>query len=364
MPVRRPTMPLSRRLGLATVAALLVSGCGATGPTEAPVSTPAPDPPPSVEPIGPRCAGWINAQGVDPTTPEQIENAIRYRQQMGLPSGLPFVREVACRRDANVDFAVPLTAAEIAEFERRGRSVDAIRGTVRNYTDQHPDEFGGTYVDNARGGLPTVLWTAHLLEHETAIRAKLRPDAPIAFRQVRWSEQDLRALQDRVVRNDEAWFKEIGASPQSVGVHISENAVVIGISSANPEAAALIVAHYGMPDGMIRVESDGTGAALLPSGTVKGVVVRRDGKPLANVGSLMIQEGSGGPPGWCGGGDIGFGVGNDGAFEYPCKVGVRVIQVIEIGEVLPHPVLGEARVEVPAGAVVFVQIVIDQAPQP
>lgn len=359
-------MPHGSRLRLVALATLLLAGCASVAPSSpGPTpSSPGLTPSPSVEQLVPPCPGWVNRWGLDPTTPEQLANAVRFRQEMGLPSDPELVAMMACRQDANVDFGgAPITAAEFAEIQRRGRNTDAIIGTVLVYTSRHPDEFGGLYIDHSRGGLLTVLWTARLAEHEAAIRAELQPSAPLAFRQVRWSEKALRALQDRVAA-DLDWFKDIPAAPGTVGVDVIRNNVEIGISSANPDAAALITAHYAIPEGMITVISDGTGAVMLPFGTVKGVVVRRDGRLLGgSVGSLIIQARAGGPPGWCGRGDMG-GVMPDGAFEYPCQVGVRVIQVIEIGDVLPHRVLGEARVEVPAGGVVFTQIVIDAPKQP
>jgi hypothetical protein len=356
-------MPRDLRPGIVAVA-LLVVACAAPGPTETPLASSTPEPIAVPEPAGPRCAGWINEQGVDPTSPEQVQNAIRFRQEHALPFGLPFVLEMACRRDANTDFSVPLSQAELQLFERRQRTTRAVQSIVEGHAARHPDEFGGMSVDHSRGGLVIVLWTGHLAEHEAALRAKLAPDAAIEFRQVRWSEKELRAVQGQVVRNDEAWFEGIEARPQSVGVDTIENVVVIGISSANPDAPVLIVAHYGMPEGMIRVESDGTGAAFLPPGTVKGVVVRRDGEPLGDVGNLMVEQAPGGPPGSCGVGDMGFTVRQDGTFEYPCQVGVRSIQILDIGGPPPNDVLGQAQVEIPAGGVGFVQIEIEAPWQP
>jgi hypothetical protein len=272
---------------------------------------------------------------------------------------------MACRKDANTDFGVPLSAAELQEFERRQRTTRAVQSIVEGYAARHPGEFAGMSVDQSRGVVVVVLWTGHLAEHEAALRAKLAPDAAIEFRQARWSERELRALQDKIVRNDEAWFAGIGASPQRVGVDIRENAVVIGISSANPDAAALIIAHYGMPDGMIRVESDGTGAALLPWGTVKGRVILANGKPPAGPFQLLLFGEAGPDPGTCGGGDIGFGVMPDATFEYACQVGRREIQIWDTGAGdPPHRIVGSATVVVPADDVVFVEIVIDQPARP
>jgi hypothetical protein len=136
------------------------------------------------------------------------------------------------------------------------------------------------------------------------------------------------------------------------------NVVTVGISSANPNAGALIVAHYGAPQGMIEVESDGTGAALLPWGNVKGTVVTKDGRaPGSN--SFSVQQAPGGPPGSCGGGDVGFGVAENGQFEYPCQIGTRTIQVVEGGKVF-----GEVRVAFVADGTSVVRIVVDEVPQP
>ena len=53
-----------------------------------------------------------------------------------------------------------------------------------------------------------MLWTARLAEHEAAIRALVSPQSLLAFRQVRYTEAELRALQDRVTA-DVAWLATI-----------------------------------------------------------------------------------------------------------------------------------------------------------
>ena len=143
-----------------------------------------------------------------------------------------------------------------------------------------------------------------------------------------------------------------------VGADIPDNVVGIDISSANPDAGDLIVAHYSAPDGMIRVISDGTGAHLLPSGTVVGRVLQADGSP-PGPNDLMLDAGSpDDPPGWCGGGDVGFGVREDGGIEFPCVVGRRTILVKDWvpDDHAEHPVVAFLIVQVPAGGEVEVEI--------
>lgn len=95
---------------------------------------------------------------------------------------------------------------------------------------------------------------------------------------VQWSEQELRGWQDRISA-DVDWMSEIPARIESVGVRIEWNVVTVGVSSAASDAAERILAHHDAPAGMIRVTSDGTGAAMLPYGTVVGRVLLADGRP-------------------------------------------------------------------------------------
>lgn len=141
-----------------------------------------------------------------------------------------------------------------------------------------------------------------------------------------------------------------------MGASITDNVVSVDISSANPNAAAIIVGHYGAPAGMIRVQSDGTGAALLPWGKVTGRVLTADGR-APGLNNLALSNGSPqDPPGSCGGGDIGYGVGPEGSIEFPCQAGRRTIQVqasIADGE---WRTVASVVVDVPAGGTVVVEI--------
>ncbi len=284
---------------------------------------------------------------------ESIRSAIQERFENGLRRDLAWVQQVAADPTATTEFGFPLLPAESASlFARNGRSI-MVQTLLRDY-DQGP-EFGGLYMDNALGGVIVVLWTSD----PTAIRAELGPRLPpcfpILFREVRWSEAELRRWQNAISLQSD-WFAEIDASFQGVGADTIRNDVVVEISSANERAEQAILDHFGAPEGMLRVESDGTGAALLPSGTVVGRVLTADGQPVGPNDLMVDYGGPDDPPGWCGGGDIGYGVRSDGSFEYPCHVGRRTIRVLDWVGDGDHQVVASTVVDVRDGREVKVTI--------
>lgn len=356
-----------RRTPWVLVLAMLLAACSVAPPTPdaspdpsasglaqvpTPPGSPAPEPCPVIPSTRP------TAVPLPADLDEDTRVAIEMRADYGLRFDLVWVRQVAANPRAVMDFSIPMLPEETQTLFARNALPDPVLIVLAGYG--HGDQFGGIYLDNALGGVVVVLWTADVAAHEAAIRPRLPDCHPVLFRQVRWSEAELREWQDRIFR-DSDWFATIPAAARGFGARVSENVVTVEISSANPNAAAIIVAHYDAPAGMIRVESDGTGEALLPWGTVKGRVVTRDGK-APGENQLSVAQGPGGAPGACGAGDIGFGVLPNGNFEYRCQVGPRIIEIQDLPA--PAPALGRGLVVVPANGVVFVQIVIDWPPQP
>jgi hypothetical protein len=360
-------MALKPLVALALLATILAA-CSV-----APESLASPDPSasplallPSATPTGSACPELPTEAPPPDPLPADLDEATRIaiekRREYGLRRDIPWVRLVAADPRASTAFGIPLLPEEEESLFARNGLPDPVQAALSRYG--HTAEFGGIYIDNALGGVVVVLWTGNVEAHAAAIRAELPPCHPVIFRQVRWSEAFLRDWQDRIGA-DLHWMAAIGAEPQGVGADITRGVVTIDVSSANPDVAALIVTHYGAPHGLLEVVSDGTGAALLPWGTVNGLVVTRDGKPPGDRAILGIFDAIGGDPGHCGGGDIGFGPLPDGTFKYPCQVGDRIIEIWDLGAGKdPHPIVGRARVVVPAGGEVFVRIVIDEPAQP
>jgi hypothetical protein len=348
---------------IAVVSGALLVGCSVASPagsgdfeTGSPTAkvTAAPAAAPS-DPCPTPAATPIPEASLPAALDDETGEAVRLRTEYGLRRDLAWIRQVATDPAAVLDFGVPMLPAETASLFARNDLPDPVRRVLDTYG--HADEFGGLYIDNVQGGVVVVLWTTDPAVHEAAIRPKLPACHPVEFRQVRWSERELRDWQDRISA-DINWMTDLPAKLTGVGADIAANVVNIDISSANPEAADLIVAHYAAPHGMIRVSSDGTGAYLLPSGTVVGWVLQADGRP-PGPNDLMLDSGSpDDPPGWCGGGDIGYGVGEDGRIEFPCKVGRRTILVRDwVPDAhADHPVVASLVVQVPAGGEVEVEI--------
>jgi hypothetical protein len=258
----------------------------------------------------------------------------------------------------------PMLPEEEAALVARQATVDRVVDAVHRYTADHPDEFGGVYIDAARGVVVT-LWTAHAAEHRLEILRVIGAMAPLEARQRRWTEQDLDALLARISA-DWDWMRAIGAVAEGAGVETLNGIVSLQISSANPAAPALILAHYGVGPDMLRIDSDGTGILLLPRGTIRGTVVTADGGvPRMDGWGLEVRWASdqaGDGHGDCGHGDIGYGVGEGGRFELPCAPGGWTITIEVMRETGGNPewaVVGSGHVVVPPGGTVPLRIVLD-----
>ncbi len=341
-------------MGCSVEAPVGASGtAGAGGPTATPVPTATPAPVATPEACPTAAATPIPEASLPASLDEETREAIRVRTDYGLRRDLAWVREVADDPTAVMDFGVPMLPAETASLFARNELGDMVQAALGAYG--HTAELGGIYIDNRQGGVVVVLWTSDPAIHEAAIRAGLPACHPVQFRQVKWSEQELRGWQDRISA-DFDWMSEIPARIESAGVDIELNVVSVTVSSAEPDAAERIVAHYDAPPGMIRVTSDGTGAALLPYGTVVGRVLLADGRP-PGPNDLMVDAGSReDPPGRCGGGDMGYGVREDGRIEYPCQAGRRTILIKDWSADDAHTVVASVVVDVPANGEVEVEL--------
>lgn len=331
--------------------------------SEAPASTATPRPStasPAVASPAEQLTPSATLEPIPSGLPADIEHAMRQRQLFGLRSDLAWVQQVAADPRAQMEaLDFPMLPEEEAEFGSRQRAYEAAVEVIQRYAASHVDQFGGVYIDQPNHVVVT-LWTDDPEGHLADLNKLGAVAKPIVARQVRWSERELRAVQDQV---DWDWFSEVDAKGEGVGADIVRNVVEIDISSANPDAPRHIVEHYidalGIPPDMLVVTSDGTGAALLPFGTVRGVVTLADGSE-PGYNNLMV-DGRGAGPGSCGGGDIGYGVGADGRFRIPCQVG-EYTMVIEAP--LPRDggwvVVGRADVTVRADETVKVRIRLDR----
>ncbi len=356
---------MARSIVLMALTVLLVAGCSVARPAsvhpEQPTLGPTPGPPatPTASaPMTPRPSPSPEAlpSGLDP----ELADAIRRRRDYGMRSDLEYVRTVANDPRASADaYGWPVYPEEFTETQHRyGEDQDVIK-IVLPYTTAHADEFGGVYIEEETHTGVVTLWTDHIEAHAAAIREAVGPDARVAFGTVRYPEAELRKLQEKISEGLWAkWIANVPASFEHVGVDIIASQVVIGISSANPDAERIVAEHYGLGD-RLRVESDGTGRALIPWGTVKGRVIGISGREAWQLNLRWTSEDS---VGECGGGDMGFGVSDRGRFELPCQVGTWTISVVAMQPDETVREFGHGTVKVVAGETVTLDINVSTGP--
>jgi hypothetical protein len=291
-------------VSVALVLALLLAACSGV-----PAATPGPSAAPSA------AADPSADASLDPA----IASAISQRKQFGLRSDLAWVLAVAANPRARIgmlDFL--MLPEEEAEFGQRQSDYDTVIAAVLAHAVGRENVFGGLYIDQASHTV-VALWTTDPLLHRIAILAQLGTSGPLATRQVKYSEKQLRDLQDRV-SSDVDWMRGIRAQAMGVGADIMANATSLTISSANAAAPGIIRTHYGVPADMLKIDSDGTGIMLQPRGTIEGTVRTSDGKAPGENGLDLrwkpdIADGRD-----CGSG-VGLGVTPAGTFTLPCAPG-------------------------------------------
>jgi hypothetical protein len=324
-------------LGFVLAAGLLVLACGAHVPPSGATS-------PSGEPSPDATAAPPGAE-----LPADIAEAIAMRKEFGLRSDEAWVRAVAANPAAVMDYGVPLLPFERDDLMNRANGEDAIIGAIQAYAAEHADVFGGLYIDQANGGVVTILVTDDPKTHEDALAGLIGPEAVVAVRQVRWTEAELRDIQDRVSA-DQAFLDSLPARMTTSSVDIIGNVAELTISSAVPDAAERIVAHFGA-EGRLRVISDGTGILLQPQGRILGHIVAPAGTDMTMLSPQYEADVDIGPRD-----AVGIPVAPDGTFVIdrlpPATYTVTILEVADVG----NTEVGSARVVLPPGAAVLVEI--------
>jgi len=299
-------------LGLALAAALALGGCAAS---------------PSPTATGPGTSVGGSTATAGPI-PSEIAYAMHQRATFGLRADEGWVRAVAANPRARVqvlDF--PMLPEEEAAFEASQASYDDITAAVQGYAATVPEAFGGLYIDQSAHRV-VALFTTEPEANRVAILARLGRFGPLQVRQVRYTEAELRDLQDRIPGElAGAWIGEIGAAWTGVGVDTINNRVELSISSANPAAPALVAAHLRVPADELSVVSDGTGVELMARGWVDVSVTVGAGASMPPGGWMLDWTGD--RPGSCGGGDVGFGVAPGQVTRLPCTVGGWRIDIVD-----------------------------------
>lgn len=252
-----------------------------------------------------------------------------------------------------MDYGVPLLPFERDSIEGRTVGGEELTTAVAEYLAQHADVSGGMYIDQRAGGIVTVLVTDDTATHQAALAQLLGPDALVVVRRVRWTEAELRDVQDRISA-DQAFLASLPARMKSSGVDIIGNIAELSISSAVPDAAERIAVHFDARE-KLRVDSDGTGILLQRTGRILGRIVAPPGTDfLSLMPNYEADIDIGGRD------SIGIPIAPDGTFVIdrlpPATYTVIILELLANGN---RPV-GSAKVVLPPGAAVRVDITLQR----
>lgn len=317
-----------------TLVAAALAGCGEGQPA------------PTVPSAPPGSAAPPDASA-GPDIEDVVAESIAFRRQFGLRADEAWVRQVASDPNALWSYQVPLTPAEEADLDARAAATEQLAPILEDYGSQHRDEYAGLYIDQERGGVLVVLFTANLEAHAEAIARLVRPGIAIELREAPQSEADRDALMERVSGDEE--LPDLGVFVITASSDQTTGAVDIGVSTERGDVQGLITGRYGPA---VRVTVlDPTGAFLKPRGTIVGRVIDGAGRG--------IEAGLGTEPLF---GDIpmdsiGMQTNPDGTFRLENQFAGRW-RISAFGDGFAD---GSVEVDVPPGGIVTVEIVLQPA---
>lgn len=349
MPRQHPARPVAAVVLRTALVSLVVvaAACAPAAPASPSAATPTPAGP-SQDPGTTPAVPSTPADGPSPSP--DVAEAIAFRRGFGLRADLAWVLAVAANPDAVMDYGVPLLPFERDAIEQRATGDEALVGAISAYLGKHPDVSGGIYIDQARGGLVTALVTSEPDLHEAAIRAVVGDGAVFAVRQVRWSEDELEALQGRI-SDATPLLAAIPARLVSTELDTIANVVRAHISSAQPDAAVRLATAVGAEPGQLEISSDGTGLLLQPTGRIRGRIVAPAGMDVTALSPQYEADVDIGPRD-----AVGIAVAPDGSFLIddlpPTGYLVTILALADAG----NTVVGSARVTVAPGGTVAIEI--------
>lgn len=231
-----------------------------------------------------------NLRSIASPTEQEIADATRFRKDYGLRADDAWVRQIADDATANrTSFGVPLTVQEVDDLNHRPAAIEDIKALVVDYGRAHPEDYAGAFTDQQHGGQFVAQFSANVAAHRAALFAQVRPGAPLDVREVHWSLRQLQAFADQLDGND-PWFETIPAVIIGWGPDVIANRLWIEASSIDADLEKRIESHFGWPSGLIAVESDGTGALLLETGTLRVIARKAHGEPIAGLACVAIPD--------------------------------------------------------------------------
>lgn len=249
---------------LVAVLLVIVTACGSPGPTPGIPSGPTPPP------------GTL--------APAVLEESVRFRTVFGLRADEDWVRTVAAdptSAEGTSTFGVPLLPAEVAELLDRAAHSPDVAPIIEQYGATVPDDWGGTFIDQQRGGVLVARFGANVDRHRRALAALLPAGARFEVRDSLWTYAELSTFIEQVLR-DRDWFPTIGTDLFTAEIDVIENRVQVLFRGPDRAAAALIEAHFGAPP-WLRAVYLGPLPWEGPRGDLRVVVFDRTGRPMPGV---------------------------------------------------------------------------------
>lgn len=211
-----------------------------------------------------------------------LRSVVEFRIANGLRSDADWVRQVASDVSAQAGvraFGVPLMPDELTALEQRVRAADGVASAVERYGVEQPAEYGGVFIDHARGGIVVAQFTAGVAEHIRALRALVHPRAPLEVRQVSRTLAELAEI-ERHVRADLGWLESNGVHVEGFGIRPSLNAIQAKVVTDRAGAQALFDERYGARAVVLEIVR----ATPTPApGAITGRVVDASGRGVAEL---------------------------------------------------------------------------------
>lgn len=184
-----------------------------------------------------------------PLTEDQLFQ-MSERKRFGLEHSPDYVRSLEGQRFPPSFFSIPLTAADLAEFDRRdrvGQSFERIQKFLRK---QSPESFGGVWLDHAAGGVAVVATTDEASVPLAELHALLPDGAVLHVKTVRNSEAALLELHNKLGA-DRKRLDALGFDIATGGVPIMENKVTVGLRKGSPQSdVPRLLERYGHHPGL------------------------------------------------------------------------------------------------------------------
>jgi hypothetical protein len=197
----------------------------------------------------------LTADGTDTSlidaTPSEAD-AIRFRSTFGFESSLAFVRSAAAdgSRYSNVDYGVPLDAAEVAELNRRAAIQEAIDPMVEKASTN--DTFAGVYLDQKAGGAPVFMFTAGISDRAKELSEFVPAEFGFRTESAARTYRELTEVNDQIASSWERLRAE-GIDIVRAGIRTDQNIVEVGVTGLTTKTSNRLTTEFG--PGIVVVEN-------------------------------------------------------------------------------------------------------------